>query len=223
MKRSRVPSTQWRERPATTKPCARRLACDWQRLAVRAGFMWIQWMPGPLPGIDSFGLPRIRVGRKCQKMESSVAQPRTLHQASIVEGRCRVERGQDVLLNRKESVCHVHPLSSTPRIPRLGLLSAAASLQIFQASASDRLHAGGFLFLQGSSLELGVGSWESVLVGIKLLYGPCAFPGCQVIPKTAQRPHGPRWRAPPMHRVRSTTAPVATGTAPGPEPSATLP
>jgi hypothetical protein len=221
MKRSRVPSTQWRERPATTKPCARRLACDWQRLAVLGScgsngclcLCHCHRLFWDAPSPDRTEMPKF----------SSVAQPRMLHQASTVEGRCRVERGQDVLLNRKESVCHVHPLSSTPRIPRLGLLSAAASLQIFQASASDRLHAGGFLFLQGSSLELGVGSWESVLVGIKLLYGPCAFPGCQVIPKTAQRPHGPRWRAPPMHRVRSTTAPVATGTAPGPEPSATLP
>jgi hypothetical protein len=191
MKRSRVPSTQWRERPATTKPCARRLACDWQRLAVRAGFMWIQWMPGPLPGIDSFGLPRIRVGRKCQKMESSVAQPRTLHQASIVEGRCRVERGQDVLLNRKESVCHVHPLPSTPRIPRLGLLSAAASLQIFQASASDRVHAAGVLFLQGSSLEFKLGVGNRPLSELSFCMARAPSQGARSFPKQPRDPTGP--------------------------------
>jgi hypothetical protein len=187
MKRSRVPSTQWRERPATTKPCARCMACDWQRLAVLGScgsngcLCLCHRLFWDAPSPDRTEMPKF----------SSVAQPRMLHQASTVEGRCRVERGQDVLLNRKESVCHVHPLPSTPRIPRLGLLSAAASLQIFQASASDRLHAGGFLFLQGSSLEFKLGVGNRPLSELSFCMARAPSQGARSFPKQPRDPTGP--------------------------------
>src|SRR5688572_5435432 len=77
--------------------------------------------------------------------ETSMAQPRTLHQASIVEGRCRVERGQDVRLNMKESVTCSAPIQPRAYPATEALVSRRSSADV---PASDRLHAAEFLFLQ---------------------------------------------------------------------------
>jgi hypothetical protein len=157
MKRSRVPSTQWREKPATTKPCARCMACDWQRLAVLGScgsngclcLCHCHRLFWDAPSPDRTEMPKF----------SSVAQPRMLHQASTVEGRCRVERGQDVLLNRKEPVCHVLCSPFDPAYPETGaLVSRRISADVPSQLQTDYMQLSFFSF----RVQVWSSSWESV-------------------------------------------------------------